>query len=108
MFDRSLPYFNVLLKSSNNKRMSILRTFPSYVIDDLVEILYNIVLGKVDIGSKKRNLQKHKNALVKIANANTKTQKRKLIYKQTGGFLGALIPIIASVAGSLINSATGN
>ena len=52
-YDRSIPYFNAILKAVQNKRMSILQSFPSFVIDDLLEVLYNVVLGKVDISTGK-------------------------------------------------------
>jgi hypothetical protein len=101
-YKRSLPFFNALLKASTMKRMNILHSSPSFVVDDLIEILYNVVLGKVDIGRRSVNLKKHKKALLDIVNTPSKTGKRRIIYKQKGGFLGALIPIILSLFGNAI------
>lgn len=94
---RSIPYFNALLKASSHKRMEILHAFPSFVLDDLIEVLYNVVLGRVDIGRKSKNLLKHKKALVDIVNTKSKSGKRALVYNMKGGFLGALLPIILGV-----------
>jgi hypothetical protein len=94
--DRSLPYFNTLLKAPAGKRSSILQAFPSFVVDDMVEVLYNVVLGNVNIGSRKQNLKKYKKALLNIVNIKGKKAKRKIIYKQKGGFIGTLLPIILS------------
>jgi hypothetical protein len=97
---RSVPYFNALLKASNNKRMSILCAFPTFVVDDLVEVLYNIVLGHVNIGSRANNLKKYKKSLLNLVNSKSKLQRRKIVYNQKGGFIGGLIPIILSVLAS--------
>lgn len=101
-YSRSLPFFNVLLKAQPSKRMSILQQLPSHVVDDLIEILYNVVLGKVDIGGKISNIKRHKNALLNIVHAQGKKGKRQVFYKQSGGFLGALIPLIVSTISRLI------
>jgi hypothetical protein len=85
------------------KRMNILHSFPSFVVDDIIEILYNVVLGKVDIGRRKVKLHKHKKALLELVNIKSKNGRRKVIYKQTGGFLGALIPIVLSVLGTAMS-----
>lgn len=108
-YSRSLPLFNVLLKAQASKRMHILQQFPAYVVDDLIEILYNVVLGKVDIGKKVTQLKRHKNALLNIVHAKGKRGKRQVFYKQSGGFLGALlplIPLIASTIGGLFSKQT--
>lgn len=103
--ERSIPYFNALIKASKPKRMSILQSFPSFVIDDMLEVLLNIVLGKVDIATRKKNiLKKHQKPLIDLVNTKNKKLMRKVIYKQSGGFLGALIPIILSTLGGIIGS----
>ena len=79
--------------------MSILQAFPTFVVDDLVEVLYNIVMGHVDIGSKKRNLARHKKMLLNLVNTNGKTKRRKMIYRQKGGFIAALLPLVLGLLG---------
>lgn len=102
-YDRSIPYFNAILKAVQNKRMSILQSFPSFVIDDLLEVLYNVVLGKVDISTGKRKvLKKHKRKLLDLVNSKNKRLMRKVMHKQNGGFIGAVLPIVLSALTSLI------
>lgn len=97
--ERSLPYFNSLLKTQSSKRMMVLNAFPSFVIDDLIEVLYNIVVGRVDIGTRKRHLNKHRKVLLDIVNAKDKLTRRKVIYKQKGGFIAAVLPIALAALG---------
>jgi hypothetical protein len=99
---RSIPYFNALLKAPTGKRMTILQSFPSHVVDDLIEVLYNVVLGRVDVGTRSRNLKKHRRALLDLVNTKGKRFKRGVIFKQRGGFLGALIPIVLSTVAGII------
>ena len=100
--ERSIPYFNALLKAPVAKRLTILSSFPSHVVDDLIEVLYNVVLGRVDVGSKAKNIKKYRKALLDIVNTKNKKFRRAVIYKQKGGFLGALIPIVLSTVAGLI------
>ena len=100
--ERSIPYFNALLKAPVAKRLTILQSFPAHVVDDLIEVLYNVVLGKVDIGTKSKNLKRHRKALLDLVNTKNKRFRRAIIYKQKGGFLGALIPIVLSTVAGII------
>jgi hypothetical protein len=102
-FQRSIPFFNSLLKSSVNKRIEILQAFPNFVVDDLIEILYNVVLGNVDVSKHKKRLVKHKKVLLNIINLKNKKSRRGIIYNQSGGFLGALIPLILGIASNFLS-----
>lgn len=100
--NRSLPYFNALVKAPSSKRMTILQSFPSFVIDDLLEVIVNIVRGNVNITkAKKLVLQKHKRSLLSLVNSKNRRLMRKIMYKQHGGFLGALIPIVLSAISAI-------
>jgi hypothetical protein len=84
----------------------LLRTFPTHVADDIVEILYNLVYQNVDMPQVKRKRlnRREKGIISNIVNrAKNKSARRQLIYKQTGGFLGAILPIVASVVGGLLS-----
>lgn len=105
-YQRSLPYFSALLKANSNMRMSILQSFPKFVVDDIIEVMYNVVLGKVKIGSRALNLKRHKKALVEMVNETSKKGRRNIIFNQKGGFLGALLPLVMGLVGPLINSFT--
>jgi hypothetical protein len=97
--ERSLPYFNALLKAASNKRISVLQSFPQFVIDDLLEVLMNVVMGRVDVSKgKKALLTKHKKLLLDIANTKSRPRMRNIIIHQKGkGFLPALIPLVMSI-----------
>ena len=79
--------------------MLILQAFPSFVVDDLVEILFNIVLGNVNIGTRKENLKKHKKALLEIVHTKSKKGRRQIIFNQKGGFIAALLPLVLGLLG---------
>jgi hypothetical protein len=102
---RSLPYIKILAKSDHSvDKKEVLRNFPSFVINDIVEILYNIIMGKIEIGSKqKKCLKSYKKPLLKLVNI-PKTSRKKFVYKQTGGFIGAVLPIIASLIGGIVSN----
>ena len=100
---RSIPYFKALLKSKQTKRMNILQSFPSFVIDDLLEVLYNVVLGRVNLSAPKRKmLKRHQKPLLDLVNTKNKKLMRKIIYTQSGGFIGAILPIVLSALGGFI------
>ena len=102
---RSLPYIKVLVKSNSNvNKKEVLRNFPSFVINEIVEILYNIITGSVKIGSKqKKCLKPYKKPLLKLVNTPKKS-RTNFVYKQKGGFIGAVLPIIASLIGGLVSN----
>jgi hypothetical protein len=94
---RSIPFFTTLLKAPSVNRSAILHAFPIFVVDDLVEILYNIVMGTALLGKKKEiHLKKHKRPLLKLVDVKSKRERRVHIYKQKGGFIGSLIPLVIS------------
>ena len=103
---RTLPFLKVLLNSPTSRRAAILKTFPQFVVDDIVEILYNVVYGNVKIrnGQYKKVLKNEKAPLLKLIKlAPKKHMRRRFIYKQSGGFIGALLPIIASIATGILS-----
>jgi hypothetical protein len=84
--------------------MQILHGFPDFVTDDLVEILYNFVVGKVPVGSRKAKFAKHKRSLLDLVNAKSKNGRRQVIYRQKGGFLGGILPMVISAIGGMLGS----
>ena len=97
-----MPYFTALVKTLKDKRMNVLQSFPKFVVDDLIEIIYNVVLGNVDIGPSKTKLKRHQKALIDLVNVKGKKNRRKLIFNQKGGFLGALLPLLLSFTGKAL------
>ena len=102
-FKQSLPFFNILLKVPKESTRKLIQLFPTFVIDDLLEIIVNIVRGNLIISKKKKvELHRHKRSLLSIVNTKNKKLMRKIIYKQKGGFLAALLPIALAALG-LVN-----
>lgn len=97
---KSLPYFKILLKTKSSKRKSALKSFPSYVLDDLIEILFNVVKGNCNITQRQlKTLKRYKTPLLQLANSKSKGKRRQII--QQGGILPALIPILTAVGSSI-------
>jgi hypothetical protein len=102
--NRSIPFIKILVKSKGGKvnRLDLLRKFPEHVVNDISEILRNVVLGTLPLkDSHVKALKKYKTPLMKLTNLN-KRKRGKFIYKQKGGFLGAVLPIVASLIGGLV------
>ena len=67
---RSEPFFISLLKAKPGNRQKLLHAFPSYVIDDITEILFNVINKKVPISpNRKKILIKYKTPILKILNS---------------------------------------
>lgn len=106
---RSRPYITALLRASKNKRKRLLKSFPAYVADDIVEILYNLVHERIPMPRirRKKLMEGEKRLVARIcARAREPKARREMLYKQTGGFLGVILPILATVAGEIIRNAT--
>ena len=104
-YEKSLPFFNVLLKSPADLKMKILQTFPQYAVNDLLEIIINVVRGNVKLSTAKRmKLHEHKKSLLSLVNTKNKRKMKKVLYKQKGGFIGTLLPIIVSAIAGLISN----
>ena len=109
-YQRSLPYISSLLKIRNNqRRVEMLRKSPPFVLHDVFEVLYNAMYNNCKLTSKQKHLMfQKKKPLIDIINkavlAKKQRKKQMRVYKYSGGFLGALLPIVASViAGTLAN-----
>ena len=61
-YSRALPFVRVLDKSKPRVNKSdILKKFPDFVTDDIVEILHNILIGKLKVKPiQKKILAKNK------------------------------------------------
>ena len=98
---RTIPYLSVLVNTPKPRTQNkLLKSFPDYVLDDIAEVLYNLMLNNVRIGNKKQreSLTKHKHQLTFLYNNLKKKQKRrKILRNQKGGFLAAVLPAVASV-----------
>ena len=102
-FSRTLPFLKILQKSKPRvNKVEILRKFPGYVINDMAELLHNILIGNVSIKPKeKKSLIKYRRAMHDFSNLPSLKRRRQFIYKQKGGFLGVILPLIVSALSQL-------
>jgi hypothetical protein len=102
-YTRALPFVRVLDKSKSSvHKREILKTFPKFVTNDIIELLHNILIGKLSIKAyQKKALAKHKDKMLEFVDLPTLKMRRKFIHHQKGGFLGTILPIIASALTSL-------
>ena len=102
-YSRAIPFIKVLDKSKSHLNKSdILKKFPEFVTNDIIDVLYSILVGKLHIKScHKKILAKHKNKMHEFVSLPSLKKRRNFIYEQKGGFLGAILPAIISVLGNL-------
>jgi hypothetical protein len=100
---RSKPFIKLLVRSKPGvNKAELLRKFPDFVINDIIEIIYNIVTGNLPVQTmQKRKLTKYKRQLTHLVNIPKQNKRREFMYKQKGNFIGALLPIVASIIGGL-------
>lgn len=103
-FRKLMPYVQLMKSAStNHERRGIINTCPNQILDTIVEILYNILHKNVRVRNRKYLLamNKYRAPLVRMFNLYSKKAKRRsFVRQQSGGFLSAIIPIIASVVAS--------
>ena len=96
---RSIPYLTMLRQASVRTKQKVIRTFPPHVLDDMIEILYNILFENVRVRSSNQRtfMKKHKTILTRMFNARGKRRERnQLLLDQKGGFFAGLLPILAT------------
>ena len=98
------PYLHVLAKGNAKQREGILRGADKELIYCLCECALNVLQGNVQISSEdKSKLKKYKRCLRDLSNKKISlTKKRKLLLRQKGGWVTALIaPILGTLASLL-------
>ena len=103
---RSYPYLQLLMHNPPHKsKKRLIQTFPNFVIDDIVEILYNLLFGNVPLrsGRQKAVLSRYRKPLITLFNRyKNKRIRRNIVREQSGGFIGSVIPIVASILASTL------
>lgn len=102
---RTLPFLQALAKiERSNKRLDTLKTFPDFVLHDIIELLFNIVHNKCHISCKHKHVlvRNRKNIENFLNSAKSRRKRPKSILGQRGGFIGTLIPILLSVLNSIL------
>jgi hypothetical protein len=98
-FKRSLPYIKILLQSKrHSNKIKLIKEFPMFVRNDIVEILYNILTDIVRVQPAQVDLlRKHKRKLYAFGDLPSLKTRRDFIINQKGGLLTTILPIIYSV-----------
>jgi lipoate synthase len=82
-------------------RRKLIKNCDKQLIDCFCECCKNVLKGNVELNSRQlKRLRREKNNLRALALKKTSLKKKRKIL-QKGGFLGALIPPVLSVLGSL-------
>lgn len=103
---RSYPYIAMLHNDIRQNKLLVLKSLPDFVVHDLIEILYNMLQGNCQVSSSQlKRLARQKSSLTKFYQAKSQRARKAVLYKQKGGFLGAVLPIITSIASGLVRSA---
>ena len=84
-------------------RSMLFKEAPNCVIQCISECCQNVLKGNVPMSeAQKRRLHSKRQHLRQVASKSISIPKKRKILNQKGGFLPALIPIIASVLGNII------
>ena len=90
----------IINSESPRLRKHLILGLPEHVIRHICEVMHNILLGNIPIrGKQKENLQKYKHTIRLLGRGPFKPllKKRKILVNQKGGFIGAILPLIASI-----------
>ena len=102
---RTAPYITLLRSTPDNQKRKRIKMLPSFVIDDMVEILYNILYGNVTVKNPahRKALMKHRNKLTKIVMSHkNKGMRRKLFQQQSGGMIASILPVLAGILAAAV------
>jgi hypothetical protein len=108
---RSMPFIEAMKRVKSPKaRQELFKHLPTFVVDDIAEIIYNILIGNAHISPNyKKRLGQVRHQLYGMIRATSKGKRRKILYKQSGGgIFTVLLPAIASVIASIIASRNTN
>ena len=99
---KHLPLLKWLSTAKPKVQKSVIRTLDNDALQAIHECCVNVLKGNVPLThAQKQRLSRYKKVIRKLgAKGGKAASKRRLV--QTGGFLGALIPPILGVLGSLL------
>ena len=94
-------------------RRKLLKSFSDCVISAISEISLNCLNGKIPLSKREfQNLTKYRSVLRQLSNKSIKTQRKRSILNQKGGFLQFLIPpalgLISTVVANYLNKKIQN
>ncbi|KAJ8048249.1 hypothetical protein HOLleu_00492 [Holothuria leucospilota] len=100
------PYLQVLARGSPKQRQGIIHGASKELINCLCEGALNTLKGNVPLKKQqKKRLTQHRRQLRQLASRRVSQQSKKKILLQKGGsLLGALLPPLIGVLGSVLLS----
>jgi hypothetical protein len=93
-------FLKAIAHAKPKQQRSLLLSLPDDAIKVICEVLHNVLYGELRIPPKQKEvLHKYKQAIRLLGNGPFKPlyRKRKQLSKQKGGFIGTILPIIASL-----------
>lgn len=100
---RNMDTLRLLTKAKPAARKAILKTGDKSLVNALCECSLNVLKGNIPLTTHQKNrLRGYKTTLRALAAKSTPLKKRRTLL-QRGGFLGALLPPVLGVLGSILN-----
>jgi len=100
---RHKNFLKTAIQGNSRQRAKILEKATIGELKALCEILLNIYNLNLPITTRQQTkLQKYKKAILKILSRKNSWDKKRQIFRQTGGFLPILAPTIISLLASLV------
>lgn len=92
---KQLPLLQLLVRAKPITRKNILKVADYELISAIVECVYNVLVGNVEVTHKRyKKLRKHKDILRKVhSKKNTEWSHKKRVIVQSGG---SFLPILLS------------
>lgn len=93
---RNIDLLRALKNSKPERRKKLLREADNDLVESVCDCARNVLDGNIPLtAARKRNLAKHKALLRKLADRQSKAEKKRKLFKsQRGGFLTTLIPAL--------------
>lgn len=96
-------YLTLLGKAKRKRRNLLIETATKREVNAISEIVNNVLRENIQIKATEiAKLRRHRKQLRLIASRSVPIKDKKVLIKQTGGFLATLIPIALSVLSSVI------
>lgn len=101
---RNYNYLKLLSNLTPCRQKAILKNADKDLVDTFSECALNLIAGNVNLPHESRNkIAKHRATIRQLASKRVSRDKKRKILIQRGGFLGAILPTIIGIIGSLFN-----